>query len=126
MKRTVLAVILAVIAIAAAICELLYVKNKTDYYISSINKIDELVKEKELSSALSLCEETEKSWYSHTASIDILLIHDYVDSIGISISKMHSYLSSSDEKMYFSESAGAKKALASIKESEYPNFENIL
>ncbi len=126
MKRMFLAVILVFIAASASLTELFYVNSRADSFISSISQIDKAVEEKDLSKALTLCKTTEEKWYDNAAYIDILLIHDYVDNIGISISKMRSYLSSSNTEMYFAESTGAKKALASVSGSEYPNFENIL
>jgi hypothetical protein len=49
-----------------------------------------------------------------------------VDGIGINIEQMLSHIKSGNPDMYFSHSAGAKKGLASIKESEFPIIENIL
>lgn len=122
----ILAVILVVIAVSASLTELIYVKTKSVGFIDSINQIDRAVDEKDLASALSLCKATEEKWYESAPAIDILLIHDYIDNIGISISKMHSFLVNNNTEMYFAESTGAKKALASVLGSEYPNFENIL
>ena len=121
-----LAVILVVIAVSASLTELIYVKTKSVGFIDSINQIDRAVDEKDLASALSLCKATEEKWYESAAAIDILLIHDYIDNIGISISKMRSFLVNNNTEMYFAESTGATKALASVLGSEYPNFENIL
>lgn len=42
----------------------------------------------EFEDALKICEETEKEWYDNAKLIDTMLIHDYVDNIGLSISRM--------------------------------------
>ena len=75
---------------------------------------------------LKICKETEEEWYDSAKFIDTLLIHDYVDAIGISISRMTAFAQKQNRDMYFAESVQAKKELASIKESEFPLVENIL
>ena len=80
----------------------------------------------EFEDALKKCEETEKEWYDNAKLIDTMLIHDYVDNIGLSISKMTAFAQKQNRDMYFAESVQAKKELASIKESEFPLVENIL
>ena len=64
--------------------------------------------------------------YDNAKLIDTMLIHDYVDNIGLSISRMTAFAQKQNRDMYFAESVQAKKELASIKESEFPLVENIL
>ena len=96
--------------------------------IHSLQKLNvpRLMSRLEFEDALKICEETEKEWYDNAKLIDTMLIHDYVDNIGLSISKMTAFAQKQNRDMYFAESVQAKKELASIKESEFPLVENIL
>lgn len=126
MKRIYIAVVLVLLTLCIGALETGYVTAKTDMFIDKIERADKLMKKNEFSEAIRLCQNTEKEWYDNAKSIDMLLIHDYVDDIGLSISKMTSFAESKNTDMYFSESSDAKKQLASIKESEYPLIENLL
>ena len=75
--------------------------------------------------ASKLCGEVSSDWDKTASFLDTLLIHDYIDSIGINLSQMKTHIDSCCPDMYFAGSAGAKKGLASIKGSEYPKFDNI-
>ncbi len=126
MKRIYIAVIFLLITLCAAAVETGYITAKADMFISKIENIDKLMRRNEYTSALRICQNTEKEWYDSAGTIDMLLIHDYVDEIGLSISKMTSFAERKNIDMYFSESTDAKKELTSIKESEYPLLENLL
>ncbi len=126
MKRIYIAVVLVLLTLCIGALETGYVTAKTDMFIDKIERADKLMKRNEFSEAIKLCQNTEKEWYDNAKAIDMLLIHDYVDDIGLSISKMTSFAESKNTDMYFSESSDAKKQLASIKESEYPLIENLL
>ena len=95
-------------------------------FIAKIECADRLMSRLEFEDALKICEETEKEWYDNAKLIDTMLIHDYVDNIGLSISRMTAFAQKQNRDMYFAESVQAKKELASIKESEFPLVENIL
>ena len=122
----VIAAALLVITLTAAGAETAFISAKADSLTARIEQIDLLVQQDNLLSAERKCRELEDDWKNGVAIIDSLIIHDYADSIGLSISKMRSYIENHSTIMYFAESTGAKKGLASVKESEYPFFENIL
>lgn len=126
MKRIYIAAVLILIALATAALEMGFVTAKSDMYISKIEDVDRLMKKEGFSEAIRLSREAEKEWYDCAKSIDMLLIHDYVDDIGLSFSKMTAFAERRNADMYFSQSSEAKKQLASIKESEYLMIENIL
>ena len=105
------------------------VRLQKEWLVSGVAKIecaDRLMSRLEFEDALKICEETEKEWYDNAKLIDTMLIHDYVDNIGLSISRMTAFAQKQNRDMYFAESVQAKKELASIKESEFPLVENIL
>ena len=116
MKRIYIALSLVLAALCFASVEPGFISGKTDSFIAKIECAD----------ALKICEETEKEWYDNAKLIDTMLIHDYVDNIGLSISRMTAFAQKQNRDMYFAESVQAKKELASIKESEFPLVENIL
>lgn len=112
-------------SLAVAIFEICYVSSRADYFTQKINVCDSCINGGEYQKAEELMQEIEKEWADSTKITDILLIHDYVDSIGSDISAMRSYAKSKSGDEYFAESARAKKELASIRESEYVIWENI-
>ncbi len=126
MKRMIIALILLVASVAASAVEIHCVADSADSFLGKIELSDSYVRRNELDKALRLCRELDESWDDISQKIDVLLIHDYVDNISVSFAQMRSHLESGNADMYFAESAGAKKGLASIKGSEYPNLENIL
>ena len=119
MKRIYIALSLVLAALCFASVETGFISGKTDSFIAKIECADRLMSRLE-------CEETEKEWYDNAKLIDTMLIHDYVDNIGLSISRMTAFAQKQNRDMYFAESVQAKKELASIKESEFPLVENIL
>ncbi|MCD8025751.1 MAG: DUF4363 family protein [Clostridiales bacterium] len=109
MKRLYIALLFMIIALCIAGTETGYVSARADAFISKIDNIDRLIKKNEYNEALALCKSAEDEWEECAKSIDMLLIHDYVDEIGISISQMRSYVEAQNSDMYFSESTMAKK-----------------
>ena len=125
MKRIYISVVIIALVLGASLFEIFYVGSKSDSYTDRIKSIDAVIMEGDRSSALEECKSLESDWNRDAGKIYTLLIHDYIDSIGISISQMRAHLENGNADMYFAESANAKKGLASIKGSEYPYFENI-
>lgn len=122
----IIAVSLFLICLTGAVIEVFSVSGSVTGYIGEIEAVDSLVKSGDLKSAADKNRELESRWQSTASVIDAVLIHDYVDQISIDLSQMRSYIESGDISSYFAGSESAKKALASIKDSEYPVIENIL
>lgn len=126
MKRIYFAVFFMISVLTISAVEVGYVSAKVDSYISKIELIDKQIRKDNFEDAIKMCNQLEERWYESAKPIDTILIHDYVDRIGESISKMRAYAENGGVSQYFAESTSAKKQLASIKESEYPYIENIL
>lgn len=126
MKRIVISLVLAVLVLGGAVAECLYVRDRADHYTARIRMVDALLCKNDRSGAVDACRAAERDWDNEVPVIYTLLIHDYADSIGSSLAKMRVHLEQGDLDMYYAESTGAKKGLASIKGSEYPFLENIL
>ena len=126
MKRIIISLILTAIVLGASVFEVIYVGKKSDDYTDRIKKIDAMLSNNDTESALKECRALESDWDGDAEKIYTLLSHDTVDSVGYEISGMRSHIENNSAAMYFFESSGAKKGLASIKGSEYPFLENIL
>lgn len=126
MKRIYISITFLLIAIIIGGIEVGYITAKSDLFTSRIEAVDELMQKNEFVKAIELCKENEKQWEETAKIFDMLLIHDYVDTIRNNISKMRSYAENLSIEMYFAESTLTKKDLASLKESEYPLINNIL
>lgn len=126
MKRIIISIVLFALCLSGAVFEVFCVSRGVDGYIESIEGVDRLVSRGEFDHALYKCAELEKSWSKTSRAIDAVLIHDYVDRIGISITQMKAYAENKTADSYYAVSYEAKKALKSIKDSEYPSIENIL
>lgn len=126
MKRIFISLLLAVLVGSVTALELGYVGSRADSYTARIQAVDAQLQNGSPAAAAAQCRALERDWEHDAAAFHALLIHDYADSIGSSISKMRVHLEHNHPGLYFAESADAKKGLASIKGSEYPLFENIL
>lgn len=126
MKRILITVVILAVTLTTAILELNYISSQADNYTDRIKHIDKLANKENFIEAEAECRKMEEDWNKGLNTVNAMLIHDYIDEIGLNISRMKIYLKNSDASMYFAESEGAKKGLASIKESEFPYLENIL
>ena len=111
MKRIIMAVILAVTVLSGCISELIYLENIFDEWTHCIDKVDHLVQKADYGSALIKSRFLEEKWERTAKRVDILLIHDYVDSIGVNLSQMRSHLEAGNADMYFSHSAAARERM---------------
>lgn len=126
MKRIFIAIGVLIFSFGVSAVELGFIGAKADSFESLIELSDKYMMKSNFVDAVKICKKTEQLWDNNAQNIDMLLIHDYVDEIGNSISKMRTYAENNSTDLYFAESTSAKKELASIKESEFPYFENIL
>lgn len=126
MKRIIISIIIFSVCVSGALFEVFCVGNSIDGYIEKISNTETLVKKDEFVTASKECAELEQNWSGTARIIDAVLIHDYVDRISINIAQMRAYAENNSPDSFFAASAEAKKALKSVKDSEYPLPENIL
>lgn len=126
MKRIYIAVAFLIVAITTGMFELFYVTNKIDELNEQILTADNFVQSENYDFAKEVLASAEEKWQKNLSIFDILLIHDYVDEISVNLSAMRSYVATNSGDEYLAESAGIKKQLASIKDSELVGIENIL
>lgn len=126
MKRIYFSAAFLVITIVGALFQAWYIGSKADKFAEQIEQIDEYMLKDDFEKAVKLSRETEAEWDEAARSIDVFLIHDYVDSIGTDMSHLRACIENGNVQMYFYESAGIKKELTSLKESELPYFENLI
>lgn len=125
MKRIFITLSLILICVSAAAAQFWYIGNTSDGFRQRIEAIDVLVMKGKFTDAAELCGEVSGDWDKTARLMDALLIHDYIDRITLDLSLMKSHLDNLNPSMYFAHSAAAKKELASVKGSEYPEFDNI-
>lgn len=126
MKRIYISLAFFILSIATGIFEMFYVTNRIDELNEEIVSADNLVKSKNYDGAKDVLAAAESKWQKNLSIFDILLIHDYVDEISVNLSAMRSYVATQSNDNYFAESAGIKKQLTSVKDSELVKIENIL
>ncbi len=126
MKRIIVSLCIAAAVLLGATLETRYVSRSADRFCAELSEMENLLNDGNDKAAARLCAKLEREWNDASKGFNILLIHDYVDSVGTGIAKMRVCLENGSRDGFFTESAGAKKALASIKGSEYPLLENIL
>lgn len=126
MKRTVIALLLIGLALAASVTEVFFITRSVESCCGDIERLDAFMRKDDFEGALALSRDLNERWNSSAWKVDALLIHDYVDGVGLSLAQMQRYIENGSPAMYFAESEKAKRALASLKDSEYPTAENIL
>ncbi len=126
MKRIYIAILFIITALGTGLFEFYYVTNKIDGLNEEIIRADVLAEDGNYADAAEVLGSAEEKWQKNLSIFDILLIHDYVDEISVNLSQMQSYISSGSSDDYLAESAGIKKKLTSIKDSELVGIENIL
>lgn len=126
MKRIYIAIAFLIISITTGIFEMFYVTNKIDELNEQILTADKLFENESYEDAIDILSAAESKWQNNLSIFDILLIHDYVDEISVNLSAMKSYVATNSGDEYLAESAGIKKQLTSIKDSELVQIENIL
>lgn len=126
MKRIYISLAFFILSIATGIFEMFYVTNRIDELNEEIVSADSLVKSENYDGAKDVLAAAESKWQKNLIIFDILLIHDYVDEISVNLSAMRSYVATQSNDNYLAESAGIKKQLTSVKDSELVKIENIL
>ena len=81
MKRIIISIIIAIAVVCGSIFEIAFVSSKSDEYIGRIKKIDDLVRDDKTEAAIAECRRLESDWDKNVGSIDVMLIHDYADSV---------------------------------------------
>ena len=125
MKRIVIAFLLILLCLTASMTEVFFISRNVTSYCDDIERIDTSMRKDDFEKALNLCADMNDHWNEMTWMVDALLIHDYVDGVGLSLAQMQLYIENCSPDLYFAESEKAKRALASLKDSEYPTTENI-
>lgn len=125
MKRIVIAFLLILLCLTASMTEVFFISRNVTSYCDDIERIDTSMRKDDFENALNLCADINDHWNEMAWMVDALLIHDYVDGVGLSLAQMQRYIENGSPDLYFAESEKAKRALASLKDSEYPTTENI-
>lgn len=114
------------IASSISITEYAYVKNTQQNYTQMLNSAESYFSVREYKTAAFATENIYAKWNNTKNFLNIFLIHNKVEEITESISKLCEYAKTKKYDEYIFESKKIKRQLLSITESELPYLENLL
>ena len=126
MRRIWVAVALLLICGVLSVIEYVTIHNNCDYLTSSLNKAEEYISIKEYKKAVSFIEKTQQEWINSEKKLNIFLLHDETEKISESLSQLKEYAQEKNTSKYLTDSKKIKRQLLRLKQSELPDFENIL
>lgn len=126
MKRLWAAVSLLIVSILFSAIELYLVDVNQENFTYMIKEIEDYYSIKEYKHAYDLCIKTEQNWKNSETKLKTFLLHSEINNISDSISEIKDSIKNEDKKTFYSVCQKTKRQLLSMKESELPNFENIL
>ena len=106
--------------------EFIFVSKRSQDYIDKVTEIEIQYRLSENERALILAENMNTEWSRTVSPMDSLLYHDYVDKISNNISKLKILILQQDSSSLYTTCTEIKNQLSSLKNSEIPNFENIV
>ncbi len=126
MKRIRISIILLIISAVVCTVQFIYVYNSSNNFIADIENIEENYRNKDYETALKMSSDTFNKWKRNAGLTNLFLYHDYVDEITSNMEQMAIYAAYRKDVEFFSVSSQLKKQIASLKDSEIPNIENII
>ena len=126
MKRIKVAIILLVFSALICTTEFLYVTTKADDITSKIEEIENAYTQCNTSKALEITEDVQMKWKASVSKMDMLLYHDYIDTITSNIEKLEILIYENDSTSLLCTCKETTLMLESLKNSEYPTAENII
>ncbi|MGN0453041.1 MAG: DUF4363 family protein [Ruminococcus sp.] len=125
MKRIFAAIVLLCISGLLCFAEYSYVEKSVDKFTGMLDEL-KAVSQENKDEAIKLAEEINTQWDETVVTIDMLLYHDYIDEIGVSLSTLESYIVYEERAELYATCEAAKKQLLSLKTSELPTAENVI
>lgn len=126
MKRIYITLILLLFAAFICIYEFMFVSKNCEDFTYKISNIEEAYTNNEREKALKLSADINEAWKEKVKRIDMLLYHDYVDTITININKLPIYIREEESAEFYSTCREITDELKSLKDSEIPNLKNII
>lgn len=126
MKRLILAVSLAVIALGIGIFETVYVGRVADLTAEYVEEAVNLSREKENKKAAEALESAREYWKENSRVMKVFLSHDREREISENLIEIQERIGMEEIEEFYSLCERTKGQLASIKENELPLIENIL
>jgi hypothetical protein len=96
MKRMIIALVLLLGCLGAAIFEMNFIKESADSFLQEIEELDGDMRRGDTGQASVRSYKLERDWGNWVQTVDILLIHDYVDSVSSSLANSSSIISQSE------------------------------
>ena len=126
MKRIRISAFLLMIISLMCVIQFCYVYNSSNIFINEIEVIEEKYTNGDYENALSMCYKTFSKWKHNVGITDMFLYHDYVDEITENMEKMCIFATSEKDTEFLSVCSVIKNQIASLRNSEIPNLENII
>lgn len=126
MKRLILAVSLAFIALGTGIFETVYIGRVADRTAEYVEEAVKFSREKDDKKAGEVLASADEYWKRNSPVIKIFLSHDSNREISENLIEMQERIGMEEIEEFYSLCAKTKEQLASLKENELPLFENIL
>ena len=126
MKRTIVALIIAALALTVGAGESIYLSANTDSYIEMLDKADSLVEKNEMAEAAETVKRLDNRFLNDSRIYDMLMFHSDVDDISASLASLQRYAYAGDISEFLAASARIKRILVFMKKMRVPRLENIL
>lgn len=126
MKRLWVAVILLLICGAFSTAEFITVRKNCDYYTQLLDTAEAYISSKEYSEASAIIESAQHQWESTQKTLNVFLLHEEAESIGENLAQLNENANEKDRAKFKSVADKIKRQLLRLKQSELPDFENIL
>lgn len=126
MKRIWVALALIIISISLALTQLIIVKSKAEYFLDVIIASEYHFSKKEYSTATELLDFSCEKWGDSEKTLNVFLPHEKVDEIEESLSELKEYAENKEKPEFKASFEKTKRQLLCLKQSELPNFENIM
>ncbi len=126
MKRIWVAVLLLLISLCFSVSEFFAVKYNFEKHVQMLDKAEYYFSQKEFTKSYEQCKKLQSSWAKSEKLLNIFLVHKQVDDIAQDLMTLKKYAEFKDEKSFFLTTGKTKRQLLSMKESELPDYQNIL
>lgn len=126
MKRIWVALFLLLFSLSFALSEFFLVKHSYQKHLDMLTVAEIYFSQKEYNDTYEQCKAVEKSWDKSKKFLNVFLVHKQVEEVSQSLLTLKNQAKAKDDKAFLLTIDKTKRQLLSIKESELPDYENIL
>ena len=126
MKRGLAVIILLILAAILISAQYLYVTSQSELYIKMLDIAEEQLADNEVIKAQESIEKLDHRFVGSSGMLKLFLYHADVDTVSVNLSMMRRYIQHGELEEYMALSAGTKRMLHNICESQQMCVHNIL